>query len=188
MLEILFKCWKYRKFPKIKIFVDGDLLEEVHFNSEQQAVKIPLSILDGEHVLEIEHFDKTSKDTKVAEAKIVEDTKFRIESVKINGYEIPYTPMLKCKFVPDWHYLVRPKNFPNVLKQVVEIGPNGVWNLPFTTPIEDYIINERRTSNKENLKKIVTYESYEPDPDSIIDYQMTAQDKQIIKEIKELLT
>ena len=64
MLKINFECFKYKRWPKVKIFVDGDLLEEVHFSQQYEDVQMPLSVLEGEHLLEIEHFDKNNNERR----------------------------------------------------------------------------------------------------------------------------
>ena len=167
MLNINFECSKYIKWPKIKIFVDGDLLEEVAFTKKNENVQIPLSLLEGEHLLEIEHFDKTNKDTEIIDGKIGQDTRFEITNLNIYDYDIPYTPLLNCEFKPDWSTLTRPDGFPDVLPRSRVIGPAGVWSFTFGTPIEDWIINQRRKLNE--LSSVVTYESYEVDPYSVVD-------------------
>ena len=67
------------------------------------------------------------------------------------------------------------------------MGPNGVWSLFFETPVDDWLINERKKATLNKLEKTVTYDSYEPSEDSIIDYQLTDFDRQLMKEIKELI-
>lgn len=186
MLELHFRCHKYKRYPKIKIHVDGDQLEEVHFSNDREVVKVPLSIIDGEHLLEIEHFGKTSDDTKFVNGKIEIDTKFEVTKVSIQDFDIPYTNLLACRFLPDWKNLHRPDNFPDVLKQSLIVGTNGTWSLAFATPIEDWIINQRRKLNRQN--NVITYESYEIDPWSVIDYQLTAEDRKLIEEIKNLIS
>ena len=64
-IVIDFKNYRFKRFPKIKIYVDDDLIEEVHFGQEEQTVSIPVALEDGKHILEIEHFDKTSRDTQI---------------------------------------------------------------------------------------------------------------------------
>lgn len=185
MLKINFECYKFKHWPKVKIFVDGDLLEEVYFTKKYEEVKMPLSLLEGEHLLEIEHFDKTNQDTEFYNGDILQDTKFEISNINIFDYDIPYTPLLSCNFVPEWSKLTRPKNFPKELPQSRVVGPNGIWSFKFATPIEDWIINQRRKQNE--LTNVVTYESYEVDAFSVIDYQMTDEDRQLIKDIKDLI-
>tara|TARA_Y100001937_G_scaffold61578_1_gene84314 strand:+ start:1725 stop:2285 length:561 start_codon:yes stop_codon:yes gene_type:complete len=185
MLKINFECFKYKRWPKVKIFVDGDLLEEVHFSQQYEDVQMPLSVLEGEHLLEIEHFDKNNNDTQYVNGEILQDTKFEIKNINIFDYDIPHSPLLSCNFVPEWSRLTRPKNFADQLPQTRVVGPNGIWSFRFCTPIEDWIINQRRKIN--NLNNVVTYESYEVDSFSVIDYQMTDEDRQLIKDIQELI-
>jgi len=185
MLKINFECFKYKRWPKVKIFVDGDLLEEVHFTQKHEEVTMPLSLLDGSHLLEIEHFNKTNDDTEYLNGTILQDTKFEIKNINIFDYAIPYTPLLNCNFIPEWSKLTKPKNFAYELPQTRIIGPNGVWSFEFCTPIDDWIINQRRIIN--NLNNVVTYESYEVDSFSVIDYQITDEDRQLIKDIEALI-
>lgn len=185
MLKIKFQCSKFKRWPKVKIFVDGDLLEEVHFTKKNEEVQMPLSLLDGEHLLEIEHFDKTNQDTEFHNGKILQDTRFEITNINIFDYDIPYTPLLNCNFIPEWSRLTKPNNMADQLPQSRVVGPNGTWSFKFGTPIEEWIINQRRKIN--DLSNVVTYESYEVDAFSVIDYQMTDEDRQLIKEIKDLI-
>ena len=83
MLKINFECFKYKRWPKVKIFVDGDLLEEVHFSQQYEDVQMPLSVLEGEHLLEIEHFDKNNNDTQYVNGEILQDTKFEIKNINV---------------------------------------------------------------------------------------------------------
>ena len=73
MLEITFELTKFQKFPSCRIFVDEDLLEEIHFSDFNHNVKIPLGQSAGLHDLRIEHFNKTSEDTHFQDGKIVSD-------------------------------------------------------------------------------------------------------------------
>lgn len=185
-IKIDFKNSKHLEYPKIKIFVDQDLIEEVHFTEEYQSVIIPVDLEPGPHDLEIEHFNKTSRHTKVINDLIVADTKFKIVGLTMDGLEIPTTTLYSCVFVPSWKGLHRPENFPEVLKQALTVGPNGVWKFKFYTPVLDWLIKNRQEKNKV-LKNIVSYDSYEPSSHSEIDYILTQEDKKMIKEIKALL-
>ena len=185
-IKINFLNYKFKKFPKIKIFLDGDLLEEVNFDKDSQLITIPTELDNGNHTLEIEHFDKTSKDTQIINGKISADTKFTIKSITIDNFEIPTSLLYLSEFKPNWKNLVKPKNFPDVLRQSFTIGPNGTWKFKFETPIEDWLIKDRKEKN-EKIKNIKTYESYEVSTESVIDYILTEKDIKLVKEIKQLL-
>ena len=186
-IEISFNNQKFLRYPKVKIFIDGDLLEEKTFEKQKETVTIPVDMIDGDHLLEIEHFDKTNRDTEFKNGEILRDTKFTIEKINICSYDIPYGFFLNCVFKPDWSHLTQPKNFPKQIKQSQIVGPNGTWSLNFTTPIDDWLINERKKQTLHQLEEMVTYDSYEPSEHSVIDYQLTEKDRQLMKDIKELL-
>ena len=186
-LSIHFKSNKVHRYPKVKIFVDQDLMEVVELTSELQTVSFPIALEDGEHLLEIEHSGKTSDDTLVDEDDaIVDDTYFVVKNITIDKFDLPILVLWTSKLVPDWTGLERPDNFPDELPQVLEVGTNGFWKLPFYTPIADWFISRRKESTLQ-LKKIKLYESYEPSAHSVIDYQLTDEDFALIANIKELL-
>lgn len=185
-ITINFQNFKFKRFPKIRIHVDNDLIEEIQFNKPIQSVCIPMELEDGRHKLEIEHFDKTSKDTEVQNGNIVSDTKFTITSISIDKFDLPISLLYTCEFIPDWKNLSRPKNFPKILKQSFTVGPNGIWSMFFQTPVENWLINEWKTE-QEKIKNMVTYQSYEVSPHSMINYKLTEKDNKVIKEIKAML-
>ena len=90
-IEISFNNQKFLRYPKVKIFIDGDLLEEKTFEKQKETVTIPVDMIDGDHLLEIEHFDKTNRDTEYKNGEILRDTKFTIEKINICSYDIPYS-------------------------------------------------------------------------------------------------
>ena len=185
-IEIKFRSWRYRKWPMVKIHVDGDLIEEKILDQDESILSFPIDLIDGEHLLEIEHFGKSSRDTKIKDGVIDRDTKFLIDTITINGLQLPFSLMRYCKFKADWQGFDRPPGMPDVFKQSCVIGPNGTWELPFATPIEEWIIDQRRI-DRAKTNSTVTFESYEPSPHSTIDYKLSDQDKNLIKEIKELI-
>ena len=186
-ITIDFKNYKFKRFPKVNIYVDDDLIEEVHFDKDEQSVHIPVALEDGKHILEIEHFGKTSRDTQVKDGKIVADTKFTIKSIVVDDFNFFSSLLYQCEFRANWKDLDKPKDFPDVLTQSFTIGPNGTWRLPFETPIDDWLIQRRIEENKNIKNNIITYDSYNISPHSTSDYILKKKDHQTIKEIKELL-
>lgn len=186
-IQISFINEKFKRYPKVKIFIDGDLLEEKEFTTKNETVQIPIDLLDGKHKLEIEHFDKTNSDTEFKNNSILRDTKFKVENIKILGYDLPFSFFLNCYFEPDWKDLTKPKNFPNKITKSQHVGPNGVWTLNFETPVDDWLINTRKRETEKELEKMVTYVSYEPSEHSKIDHRLTDEDQKLIQEIKQLI-
>lgn len=147
-IEINFKNYKFKRFPKVKIYVDRELIEEVQFDKEEQTVRVLVALEDGKHTLEIEHFDKTSRDTQIKDGNIVADTKFTINSIVIDDFDFSSSLLYQCEFRANWKDLDKPKDFPDVLSQSLTIGPNGIWRLPFETPIDDWLIQCKIEENE----------------------------------------
>ena len=81
-LSITFKANKVNRYPKLRVFVDHDQMEEVELSNDSQIVSFPIALEDGEHLLEIEHYGKTSDDTIATEDGIIsDDTYFVVESI-----------------------------------------------------------------------------------------------------------
>ena len=49
VLEIQLKNTKAINYPKIKVFIDDDLMEEIQLNTPQQAIMIPLASSSDNH-------------------------------------------------------------------------------------------------------------------------------------------
>ena len=178
---------KVKRYPKLKIFVDGDLIEDVQLLDNSQTISFPIALEDGEHYLEIEHYGKTSEDTIATEdGRIIEDTYFRIEGINIDEYELPILILWTSVLIPDWTGLKKPYGFPNKLSQVLEVGTNGIWKMPFYTPVTDWLIHRRKASSSK-LKDTTVFESYEPSTHSTLDYKLTKEDKAVISEIKKMI-
>ena len=190
MLEIIFKNTKVNRFPKIKIYIDEDLLEEIHFEHAVEYINIPIAQDNGPHQLRIENFGKTSNDTDFAEGKIIQDTTFTIEKLKIDGFEIPDDMLLKCVFYPNWSNLDKPSNFPDLLPQCRTIGPNGEWTFDFELPVEDWLITNLHMKHKK-IKSSYAVETsqmdYELSPHSLLFHKLKDEDTEQIKRIKKLI-
>tara|TARA_R110002060_G_C2067117_1_gene95714 strand:+ start:186 stop:701 length:516 start_codon:yes stop_codon:yes gene_type:complete len=169
------------------VFVDQDQMEEIELSNNSQIVSFPIALEDGEHLLEIEHYGKTSDDTIATEdGIIIDDTYFVVESITIDQFDLPILILWTCTLVPDWTGLKKPEGFPNELAQVLEVGTNGVWKMPFYTPVSDWLIQRRKQRNK-RLKDTPVYESYEISTHSMSDYILTDDDHKVISEIRNLL-
>ena len=108
------------------------------------------------------------------------------ESITIDQFDLPILILWTCTLVPDWTGLKKPEGFPNELAQVLEVGTNGVWKMPFYTPVSDWLIQRRKQRNK-RLKDTPVYESYEISTHSMSDYILTDDDHKVISEIRNLL-
>lgn len=185
-IKIEFYNYKFKRFPKVRIYVNSDLMEEIHFHDAHQSVCFPIDLANGQHKIEIEHFDKTSADTKMVNGTISSDTKFTIKSISIDNFDLPASLLRTCNFKPDWKNLSKPKNFPEILTQSFTIGPNGIWTLFFETPVENWLMRDWKIK-QEKIRDTITYESYEISAHSTTHYKFDKKQKQLITEIKSLL-
>jgi len=188
-LKISFISRQCNGWPTVNIFIDDDLYEEAHLNKESFEIEIPIQLEDRLHKLEIEHFGKTNKNTKIdSNGNIIQDLSFEIEKIEIQNLTVPEYMMRTNIFVPNWIDLTEPTNFPKVLKQSNRVGPNGIWSLQFKTPFEDHLINRNLDKMLDDEKKALdTFESYEPDSHSTIQSLITEEEKKLFKDIKDLL-
>ena len=189
VLEIQLKNTKAINYPKIKVFIDDDLMEEIQLNTSQQAIMIPLAQAEGEHTLTIEHFGKTNIDTVVQDDKIIKDTTFTVEKIVIDGITLDKDILLDCNFVPNWHNMEKPNGFPDKLPQVRTVGPNGEWSLPFVLPVEDWLIKRIQEDEEQKITKSDNTEQmqYEISPHSTLYHRLDQTDHKQIERIKKLI-
>ncbi len=147
-ITITFKNRKYKRFPRVRIYIDGTLVDTVHFKKESESVSIPVELDEGKHVLEIEHFDKTSRDINFVNGTLVADTKFTIESITIDDFKFFDYLLTLCEFRANWTGTQKPTDFPDVIRQSRTVGPNGKWSLAFETPLGDWLIQRRINETK----------------------------------------
>jgi len=190
MLELLFTNTKVNQYPKIKIFVDEDLMEELQLSESQQLVKIPIAQSNGRHELRVEHFGKTNADTEFVGGKIINDTTFHVTDLTIDGFKISDEMLLDCQFIPDWNNLDKPGGFPDVLPQVRTVGPNGNWIFSFTLPVEDWLMQRIHSSANRTTESYAVKTGqmeYELSPHSTMYHKLDDSDYKQIARIKKLI-
>ena len=147
-ITINFKNRKYKRFPKVRIRIDGTLVDTVQFTKESESVTTPTALEEGKHVIEIEHFGKTSQDINFANGTLVADTEFTIESITIDDFKFFDYLLNLCEFRADWTGTEKPTGFPDVICHGRTVGPNGKWTLAFETPLGDWLIQRRINETK----------------------------------------
>jgi len=133
-LTLKFKATPCNGWPKLKFLIDFDLIEEYHFNSFDGEISIPIDLLDGAYLLNIELFDKTEKNTIVdTTGKITEDQKVELVDIYIDNVKLPN--FYKWMGV----YRFNDQEYPQSLCW----GCNGIWTWPFQTPILTWVLDEK---------------------------------------------
>ena len=137
------------KLPEFKISVGGT--EYVHStlsaNNTVEYFDFDAEILEGAHSLDIVFLNKTVHDTKLdTNGNIVEDLLLNIDSIEIDDIDIGnlkwtasvYTPLYPESY--KQHVLSSGQQISNEVKNCVNLGWNGTWSLPFTSPVYIWLL------------------------------------------------
>jgi hypothetical protein len=120
-------------WPKIRILIDNDIIQEYEFNQATVTIDIHIDLLDGDHVLEIERYGKTDQNIVFVDGQILKDQVVVLEDMYVDGVKLPEM------FKYDSKFCYNNLEFPSVLTW----GPNGVWSWRFTTPLLTNIIDRK---------------------------------------------
>jgi hypothetical protein len=137
------------KLPEFKISVGGT--EYVHSTlSVTHAVEyfeFNAEIIEGAHSLDIAFLNKKVQDTRLdIDGNIVEDLLLNIDSIEIDEIDIGnlkwtasvYTPLYPESY--KQHVLSAGQQISNEVKNCVNLGWNGTWSLPFTSPVYIWLL------------------------------------------------
>jgi hypothetical protein len=136
-LSLVFSASQHNGWPKLKFYLDDDLYEDYTFTGPSARVDIPLVLVDGEHELTIELYDKTHNNTKVVDDQIIEDQIVTLEQIQIGGVAVP--DFVKYSGV----YYTKEQTYPNGLTW----GINGEWRVKFKMPFISWILEEKNKFN-----------------------------------------
>lgn len=130
-LGLAFTATECNGWPRLRFLIDNDLIQEYEFTGDSALIELPLDLLDGEHLLEIEFYGKTYDNTMVVGGNIVKDQLVTLDTIFID-----YVP------VPDFFkyqglYTVGETTKP----QALTWGENGSWKLTFMYPIIDWLLD-----------------------------------------------
>jgi hypothetical protein len=137
------------KLPEFKISI-GDK-EYIHStlvaNNTVEYFEFDAEVNEGAHSLDITFINKTISDTTVdSDGNIVKDFLLNIESIEIDDIDIGnlkwtasvYTPLYPESY--KQHVLSSGQEIETELKNCVNLGWNGTWSLPFTSPFYIWLL------------------------------------------------
>ena len=137
------------KLPEFKISVGGT--EYVHstlsVNHAVEYFEFDAEIIEGAHSLDIAFLNKKVQDTRLdTDGNIVEDLLLNIDSIEIDDIDIGnlkwtasvYTPLYPESY--KQHVLSSGQQISNEVKNCVNLGWNGTWSLPFTSPVYIWLL------------------------------------------------
>jgi len=134
-------------WPKCNFYIDSDLIEDYEFSSSAAEITLPLELLDGDHVLTVELYGKTTKNTKVENNKIIQDQLVTLENIIVNNIKLPDF----CKYLGVYSYSDQ------IIPQGLTWGVNGQWNWEFKMPIIAWILDRKIADQELHYPPAVTY-------------------------------
>ena len=128
------------KHPQFKINVDNQNFYQGVLTQAPEVTEyfeFDVEIEEGEHNLEVELLNKLSTDTvKDNDGNIVDDMLLNIDLIEIDNIDLGvlrWTGSIYEPIYPD-NYTDESQKQIKQIKNCVNLGWNGVWRLPFTSP------------------------------------------------------
>ena len=118
-------------WPKIRILVDNDIVQEYEFDQKTASIDISMDLMDGSHVLQIERYSKTDNNVLFVDGAILKDQSVELLDMFIDNVKLPDMFKYNSKFC-----------YNNLeLPSTLLWGPNGVWSWKFKTPLLENLID-----------------------------------------------
>lgn len=144
-LKFEFSATECNGWPNLQFFIDDDLYQDYEFLGPTAEVTLPIDLLDGEHLLEIELYGKTFENTKVENDQIIADQLVTLDCMYIDDIQLP--DMFK--------YSGRYEHCPDQIS--LTWGINGKWSFEFATPIVPWAVTcKLNEENKYNDYSVIT--------------------------------
>lgn len=135
-------------WPKLKFYVNDDLYHDYQFNQAEGYVSLPIDLLDGEHLLEIELYDKPINSTKIENGVIVQDQLVTLENMYIDNVCLPKI------FIYSGRY----EHIPDSI--AVTWGINGKWSFKFSTPLISWAMDFKNSLSEDHSKTSTVVSTY----------------------------
>lgn len=147
-LNILFRATECNGWPKLRFCIDNDVLLEHDFTSEIDLISLDLDLLDGDHELEIERYDKKDDNLIFIDGKIKRDQTVELLDFFVDNVKLP----MDFKYQGTFYY--RDQVVPSGLVW----GPNGKFIWHFKTPIVSWIVDWKNQQDPEVIDLFVPHE------------------------------
>ncbi len=121
--------------PKAKIYLNDNLIFDGKI-VQSTDVRWSANLVEGKHKLTIELLDKDKYQTVMENNKIVKDQLLNIDAISFNDIDIGYLKHNLSKYYPNKEY----ENTPLLVKNCVNLGYNGRWELEFSTPVYIWLL------------------------------------------------
>jgi len=139
-----------KKQTEFKIGINGNTLVHSKLSksvNETEYFEFSHEIAEGDNVLEISLLNKGFGDTVVdSEGNIVSDLLLNIDSIEIDEIDLGALKWTLSSYDPEYperykaEAVKHGKELSNDIKNCVNLGWNGTWKLPFTSPFYIWLL------------------------------------------------
>jgi len=134
------------KQPEFRISVDDK--EYYHTSltgsvNETEFFEFDLEIDEGDHEFQIDLLNKLVQDTiKDADGNVIEDLLLNIDYIEVDEIELTTLKWTHSDYKPNYPkiYKLLNNDLPESVKNCVNLGWNGRWTLPFTSPFYFWLL------------------------------------------------
>lgn len=147
-IELIFKATKCNGWPKLKFYIDLDLIEDYTFTSDEAKIEIPIDLIEGKHTLSVEFYGKTLHQTKVdSDNNIIQDQTVELIDIYVDNILLPN--FYKWLGVYEFDDQVHP--------QALLWGCNGVWKWDMEIPLISWLLEKKIEHNEKYNKPDISY-------------------------------
>lgn len=134
-----------KKQPQFKIKVnDVEYFSEKLTKAPQvtEYFEFDVELVEGDHRLTIEFLNKADGDTVVDNNTIIEDLVLNIDSIEVDEIDLGTLLWSNSIYIPNYpvYYDNEPQKEIKEVKNCVNLGWNGSWHLPFTSPFYIWLL------------------------------------------------
>jgi len=148
-LSFCFKVSELNGWPKVKFFVDQNIVKDHCFSTSVESVDIFIDYTSGAHVLKIERYDKTDNNLLFDSTtlQIIKDQTVELKSISVDDVELPISFLYRG----IWKWNNKQEH------GSLYWGPNGTWTWSFETPVIDWVIRENRKHQDGHIDLLTPY-------------------------------
>jgi hypothetical protein len=149
VLTLCFLATHCNGWPKIRISIDNDIIEEVEFDREQVEVHVPMDLISGPHTLCVERYGKQAHNIEFVDNQILQDQTVTLVAMQVGDVHLSNMFLYRSEFCFD----------NQVIPGGLIWGPNGVWHWKFESPLMTWLIDQKNQDTESPDMVIPTHKN-----------------------------
>ena len=121
--------WKLA--PKAKVYIDNNLIFDAEVKGPHK-IQWAGVLENGDHSLIVELYDKDKYQTVLEDGQIIKDQLLNIDAVSFDDIDIGFLKHTLSNYYPNTQV--------ETIKNCVNLGVNGKWELKFKSPIYIWLL------------------------------------------------